>query len=115
MIRLLHLATAVVAALALAGGCARAGTAPLPTGADANNATLIEGRLIYIANCARCHATSGGGGAGSRLAGKMVDKYPDVASQIEIVTKGKGGMPAWASKLTAEEIAAVVDYTRLVL
>jgi mono/diheme cytochrome c family protein len=46
----------------------------------------------------------------------VVAAYPDVAAQIDVVTNGKGdGMPAFADKLTAGEIEAVVRYTREVL
>ena len=41
--------------------------------------------------------------------------YPDPADQIAVVTNGRGGMPAFGDRLSAEEIAAVVEYTRTVL
>jgi mono/diheme cytochrome c family protein len=41
--------------------------------------------------------------------------YPDAADEIAVVTNGRGGMPAFSERLSAEEIAAVVDYTRTVL
>ena len=41
--------------------------------------------------------------------------YPDPADQIAVVTNGRGGMPAFGEKLSEEEIAAVVEYTRTVL
>ncbi len=99
----------------LAGACSQAGEAPMPSGAVANDQELLTGRAIYINRCQRCHGATGGGGAGSKLAGKMVAKYPDPAAQAEIVANGKGGMPAWRSALDADQIAAVVRYTREVL
>lgn len=87
----------------------------MPSGAVANDQELLTGRAIYINRCQRCHGATGGGGAGSKLAGKMVAKYPDPAAQAEIVANGKGGMPAWRSALDADQIAAVVRYTREVL
>lgn len=77
---------------------------------------LVEGRDVYGSNCASCHGNSGGGGRGPALDdGRMVEEYPDVADQIDVVTNGKGGMPAFGEKLTPAEIEAVVAYTREVL
>ena len=87
----------------------------MPTADQAGDAPLVEGREIYILRCQRCHGATGKGGAGSALAGRMVTKYPDPADQAEIVANGKGGMPAWRNALSAEQIDAVVRYTREVL
>ena len=65
--------------------------------------------------CIFCHGGDGSGGIGPRLAGKVVVKYPDPADQIAVVTNGRRGMPSFATKLSAEEIAAVVEYTRTML
>ena len=48
-------------------------------------------------------------------AGESSTVYPDPADQVAVVTNGRGGMPAFGDKLTEEEIAAVVEYTRTVL
>jgi cytochrome c oxidase subunit 2 len=88
----------------------------MPTGADAGDATLLAGRAIWINRCARCHGPAGKGGAGPRLAGRVVSAYPDAAAEVAVVTNGKGsGMPAWKSVLSDSDIAAVVEYTRRVL
>ena len=52
-----------------------------------------SGVEIYVAHCAGCHGSDGGGGTGPRLAGKVADDFPDIEDQIAFVTKGKGGMP----------------------
>ena len=70
------------------------------------------GAEIYVARCAGCHGSDGGGGAGPRLAGKVADDFPDIEDQIAFVTKGKGGMPAFGGSLSAADIRAVVEYTR---
>jgi mono/diheme cytochrome c family protein len=76
----------------------------------------VDGAAIFGDNCAGCHGGDGSGGIGPRLAGgRVVAVYPDPADQIAVVTNGRGGMPAWGGKLTDEEIAAVVEYTRTVL
>jgi mono/diheme cytochrome c family protein len=76
----------------------------------------IDGALIFGERCAGCHGGDGSGGIGPRLAGgRVVAVYPDPADEIAVVTNGRGGMPAFGERLSAAEIAAVVDYTRTVL
>ena len=69
------------------------------------------GPAIYQAFCATCHGKEGQGFVGPSLVDTAV-KYPDVASEIAVVTNGRGEMPAWSGRLTSEQIATVVDYTR---
>jgi mono/diheme cytochrome c family protein len=90
-------------------------SAPQPTGTDARDAELVEGREVWIANCTGCHGAAGSGGVGPRLAGSVVDRFPEIADQIEVVREGRGMMPAWGGRLTPDEIKAVVRYTREVL
>jgi mono/diheme cytochrome c family protein len=45
----------------------------------------------------------------------VVTRFPDPAAQIAVVTDGRRGMPSFATRLSADEIAAVVEYTRTVL
>ncbi len=75
----------------------------------------IDGGPLYGSSCAGCHGGDGSGGIGPRLAGKVVARFPDPAAQIAVVTEGRRAMPSFATRLTAEEIAAVVEYTRTVL
>jgi mono/diheme cytochrome c family protein len=76
----------------------------------------IDGGAVYQQRCAGCHGGDGSGGIGPRLAGgRVVAQFPDPAAQVAVVTNGRRGMPAFAPRLTAEEIAAVVEYTRTVL
>ena len=75
--------------------------------------TAANGQAIFAANCAECHGSRGQGDVGPRLAGgAVVAKYPNAADQVAVVTKGRGGMPAWSGRLTPAQIAAVVEYTR---
>jgi mono/diheme cytochrome c family protein len=86
------------------------------SGDQANDAELVTGERVYQENCARCHGKAGGGGAGPKLAdGRVVDDFPDPEAQAVVIREGRGSMPAWNAKLTEEEIAAVVRYTREVL
>jgi mono/diheme cytochrome c family protein len=76
----------------------------------------VDGAAIYGQRCAGCHGGDGSGGIGPRLAGgRVVANFPDPEDQIAVVTNGRGGMPAFAERLSPEEIAAVVEYTRTVL
>ena len=69
------------------------------------------GKGIYRQFCATCHGSNGGGRIGPSLL-EVAAKYPNVADQIAVVTAGRGGMPAWGTKLTTAEIGKVVEYTR---
>jgi mono/diheme cytochrome c family protein len=71
------------------------------------------GAELYSANCARCHGGDGGGGIGPQLSdGQVVDAFPDVEGEIEVVTDGRGSMPSFGDRLSAAEIEQVVEYTR---
>jgi mono/diheme cytochrome c family protein len=94
-------------------------SASAPTGNAGGAAYLPEtgalpttGAEIYSARCAGCHGSDGGGGSGPQLAGKVEDDFPDIEDQIELVSKGKGGMPAFGGSLSAADIRLVVEYTR---
>jgi mono/diheme cytochrome c family protein len=75
-------------------------------------AVLEAGGELYTSHCAACHGREGQGGTGPRLAGTVVTLYPAVADQIRIVADGRNGMRAFGGRLTDEEIAAVVAFTR---
>jgi len=76
----------------------------------------VDGAAIFGQKCSGCHGGDGSGGIGPRLAGgRVVADFPDPQQQIAFVTNGRGGMPAFGERLSPEEIAAVVDYTRTVL
>jgi mono/diheme cytochrome c family protein len=76
----------------------------------------VDGAAFYGQRCAGCHGGDGSGGIGPRLGGgRVVANFPDPQDQIAVVTNGRRGMPAFAERLSAEEIAAVVEYTRTVL
>ena len=76
----------------------------------------VDGSDVFARNCARCHGGDGSGGIGPRLAGgRVVERYPNVADQVNVVTYGRDGMPTFGGHLSDAEIAAVVDYTRTVL
>jgi mono/diheme cytochrome c family protein len=68
----------------------------------------VDGAAVYAARCAACHGPNGEGGVGPALGG-VVDEH-GVEYATNIVTNGRGQMPAWGAILTPAEIAAVVQY-----
>jgi len=76
---------------------------------------LVEGQQVYSQNCASCHGAAGQGGYGKKLAGVVTEKYPNIDDQIALITNGKGAMPSFSKKLSADQITAVTRYTREVL
>lgn len=76
---------------------------------------LAQGQQIYKANCASCHGQKGGGGIGTKLAGLVAKKYPNIADQEAVIANGRSSMPKFGSRLSAEEITAVARYERELL
>lgn len=109
--RLLWAIPVVLAGAFLAGGCVDP-----PPEVAVDDPALAEGREIYGRNCASCHGSDGGGGVGPKLnEGTMVETYPAIEDQIDLIANGKGSMPAYVGRLNGEEIEAVSRYTREVL
>jgi mono/diheme cytochrome c family protein len=74
-----------------------------------------EGRQVYEEVCQACHMADarGGGGAGAgipALAGNP--RLADKAFVIDVLVKGRGGMPWFTDILSAGQIAAVLTYVR---
>jgi cytochrome c6 len=73
---------------------------------------------FFKANCTLCHSSDG---SGSNPTGKAmhakdlrsdeVQKESDAALS-EIITKGKGKMPAFGAKLSADDVTKMVAYLR---
>lgn len=92
-------------------------TAPPAASPDAVAAAAgIDGAALFGQRCASCHGGDGSGGLGPRLAGgRVVAQFPDPQDQVDVVINGRGGMPGFGGRLTDEEIAAIVAYTRSTL
>ena len=80
--------------------------------------SLADGAADYKAKCAMCH---GADGKGDTSMGKMMKirdlGSADVQSQSDadlnsIITNGKGKMPKYDGKLTADQINDLVKYIR---
>jgi mono/diheme cytochrome c family protein len=110
-------AVVVVLAAACGGGGARASTSsPLPTGAQAHDATLLAGRKVFSAECATCHGSRGQGGVGPTFNdGRLERDFPSAADQVTFVSKGRGVMPSFAGVLSTQQLNEVVAYERQVL
>ncbi|HQX56143.1 MAG TPA: cytochrome c [Pyrinomonadaceae bacterium] len=75
-------------------------------------------RALYVQNCAKCH---GADGRADTPKGREVDaddltssatKRASTAKLLRVITKGKGDMPSFAKKLTAEQIRQISRYIR---
>jgi cytochrome c oxidase subunit 2 len=74
---------------------------------------VAKGAALYAKNCSTCHLPDGKGvpGAFPAISGSAVVKG-DINAQLDLVLKGKGGMPSFAKVLKADELAQVITYTR---
>jgi cytochrome c6 len=73
---------------------------------------------IYKTNCVLCHSADGSGGSptGKALHAKdlrsdEVQKQSDTALS-EVITKGRGKMPAFGAKIKADDVTKLVAYIR---
>jgi mono/diheme cytochrome c family protein len=83
-----------------------------PGGGGGGASSGSSGKQLFAANCATCHGADGQGAVGPQLAGRVTQRFPGIEDQITLVTNGSGGMPSFAGKLSAQQIRAVVEYTR---
>lgn len=79
-------------------------------------AFAADGAALYKAKCAGCHGADGskakmGANVMRPLNSADVQKQSD-AELITLTTKGKGKMPAYEAKMSADEIKAVVAHIR---
>src|SRR5512142_1366541 len=77
-----------------------------------------DGAALFKAKCAMCHGASGTGDTpmGKTLKVKNLSS-PDVQKQsdedlMRTISKGKGKMPQFATKLTEDQIKAVIGHVR---
>lgn len=91
----------------------------------AMGAPAVDGKAIFLVNCAVCHqATGQGGGPYPPLAGNPDVNQVDSANLIQTVLNGRtgpitvngvqygGNMPSWRGQLSNAQIAAVLTYVR---
>jgi len=86
----------------------------LPAAAKAQDDTT----KAFKANCVLCHAANGSGDSAAGKALKAKDlRSPEVQKQTdaaltEVITKGKGKMPAFGAKIQPDDIKKLVAYLR---
>ena len=131
----LHLTAVLLVLVAAASGCSKGSSTSSTTtsttsssaapAAPAPGKTVINGSVVYSANCSTCHGSTGAGqpGAFPPLAGNPL-LSGDPAKVIAIVNNGLSGpvvikgqtyngqMPAWKNVLSANQRAAVITYVR---
>ncbi len=73
---------------------------------------------IYKSNCALCHSADGSGSSptgkamhAKDLRSEEVQKESDAAIN-EVITKGRGKMPAFGAKIKPDDITKLVAYIR---
>jgi cytochrome c6 len=73
---------------------------------------------IYKTKCVLCHSADGSGGSPSGkamhakdLRSEEVQKQSDAALS-EVITKGRGKMPAFGGKIKPDDVAKLVAYIR---
>lgn len=67
-----------------------------------------QGRQLFTANCASCHAPGGTGGSGPALVGNP--RAANAANVSSLIRFGRGLMPGFNATLSAEEIQLLVDF-----
>ena len=75
--------------------------------------TAVDAASLFTANCAGCHV--GGGNVirrGKNLKQKALAKYgyDDAEAIAQIITHGRGIMPAYDDRLNADEMSAIAQY-----
>jgi len=81
---------------------------------------VLDGKALYIQNCAACHQPSGEGLAGAfpPLKGSAIVLDDNYDLMVQIILQGYdarpeyGVMPALGNQLSDEEIAAIVNYEK---
>ncbi len=87
-----------------------------------DSAALAAGKVIWMAECARCHGETGDGDGPEAKAGQQPKTFSDStgdtdyldAYQFEVTRRGsvKTGMPSFAEKLSDDDIWKVVTFIR---
>lgn len=90
--------------LALAALALAAAAAPLTAAAE-------SGLVIFHTQCSRCHGEDGRGSAVFTTPSMLTSKLT-AEEMARVISGGRGRMPAFKTKLSAEEIGAVAAYVK---
>lgn len=112
-----RIAPVLLVVLLAAAACGSTAPPEVPAAADGSvDQVLVLGREVWGDQCSRCHGSDGGGRSGPRLnGGRVVERFPEIADHVQIIVEGRGGMPSFEERLSADQIDAVVAYSREVL
>ena len=81
-----------------------------PTVAEPAETAVVSGAEVFASNCAGCHGAAGEGGVGPGLAGGLA-RFGNLDEVTSFVSTGvPGRMPGFETRLSAEEVDAVVDF-----
>ena len=75
---------------------------------DAPDVEDIDPAMIFADRCARCHKADRSGDRGPALLPERLTK--DAADYQDIIREGSGIMPSFSSKLSSDEINALVEF-----
>jgi len=70
-----------------------------------------DAQKLYKSKCNRCHGKNGD--KGLFHASKLSQSKLDDASMVLLIQEGKGLMPSFSKKLTAEEVRLIVEFVKL--
>lgn len=78
-----------------------------------NPGDVAAGEAIYSSNCAGCHGQDGTGvaGLGRPLIG--IASQGERSAHIDAIANGKGAMPAFGERLSADEVEQAASFVRL--
>jgi mono/diheme cytochrome c family protein len=92
------------------------GTAALGAGCGhgSREDQLTYGKEVYTQECSRCHMVDGSGieGVYPNLDRNPIVDLDSPEPTIDVVLRGREGMPAFAGQIPDQEIAAVITYIR---
>ncbi|MFO7571603.1 MAG: cytochrome c [Gaiellaceae bacterium] len=86
---------------------------PTETTPEEPSGSEAAGEEIFLAQCAECHALADAGTTGS-IGPNLDSSQPSTELVVDRVTNGQGAMPAFADKLSEEQIADVAAYVTAV-
>ena len=78
------------------------------SGDDAEQTPAIDAAAIFSARCSSCHGAERKGANGPPLLPANLNK--GAAAYVNTITNGSGPMPSWGSRLSADEINALVEF-----
>jgi len=111
--RIVQLAAGLLLLVVLAGcgdsGSRSGGGMMGGSGGTTNGGSTGPGQALFVEDCGSCHTLAAAGTGGT--AGPNLDQaQPSYDGVVEVVTNGRGIMPAFRQSLTSSEIQAVARY-----